>query len=120
MPNIHIGQIPGQIGQMRYGVSTHCTEMGHFDYLCGVEVSDASAIEPPLSTMSIPVQRYAVFQQRDHISTIKDTFAAIWDKWLPASGYRIADAPLFECYDQSFDPQTETGVVEIWVPLKSH
>lgn len=40
----YLGKIPGQIGQMSYGVSTHCTEVGHFDYLCGVEVSDASAI----------------------------------------------------------------------------
>jgi AraC family transcriptional regulator len=116
----YLGKIPGQIGQMSYGVSTHCTEAGHFDYLCGVEVNDASAIAAPFFTIEIPEQYYAVFQHREHISTIKDTYVAIWEKWLPTSGYQIAeDAPLFERYDQRFDPQTETGIVEIWIPLKS-
>lgn len=116
----YLGKIPGQIGQMSYGVSTNCTEQGHFDYLCGVEVSDASAIAPPFSTITLPQQRYAVFEHRDPIATIKDTYAAIWGEWLPASGYQVdADAPLFERYDQRYDPQTGTGVVEIWLPLKS-
>lgn len=115
----YLGTIPGQIGQTSYGVSTHCTEMGHFDYLCGVEISDASAIAPPFSSIAIPTQHYAVFQHCAPISTIKDTYAAIWEKWLPESGYQITDTPMFERYDQRFDPQTGTGVVQIWVPLNS-
>ncbi len=116
----HLGKIPGQIGQMSYGVSTHCTEMGHFDYLCGVEVNDASAIAAPFSTIAIPEQRYAVFEHREAIATIKDTYAAIWEQWLPTSGYNMdANAPLFERYDQRYDPQTGTGVVEIWLPLQA-
>lgn len=115
----YIGKISGQIGQMSYGVSTHCTEMGHFDYLCGVEVSDAAAIVAPFSTITIPAHHYAVFEHRTPISTIKDTYAAIWEKWLPTSGHQIDhEAPLFERYDQRFDPQTGTGLVEIWIPLK--
>jgi hypothetical protein len=43
-------------------------------------------------------QRYAMFRQRSHISTIRSTWNAIWNNWLPESGYEAVDAPDFECY----------------------
>jgi AraC family transcriptional regulator len=31
---------------------------------------------------------------------------AIWDSWLPQSGYEAADAPGLERYDERFNPET--------------
>jgi len=52
-----------------------------------------------------------------HISGIRGTWATIWNKALPESGYQLADAPDFERYDENFDPRTGMGGVEIWIPI---
>jgi AraC family transcriptional regulator len=59
-----------------------------------------------------------VFYHRDHISTIRATFHAIFNTWLPESGHRIAEGPEFEKYGKDFDPQRGTGTVEIWIPVE--
>jgi len=113
----YIGNIPGQIGRMAYGVCCNSDEEGNFDYICGVEVADFSELPPELARLRIPARRYAVFTHRDHISTIRRTVNTIWNKWLPESGYEVADAPDFERYGPEFNPETGTGGVEIWIPL---
>ena len=42
---------------------------------------------------------------------------AIFNDWLPTSGHRPADAPVFERYDDRFDSRTGHGGFEIWVPV---
>ena len=85
---------------------------GNFDYTCGVEVSDFSRVPADWSRVRIPAQEYAVFTHRDHISTIRSTWATIWNKWLPESGREVTDAPNFELYGEDFDSVTGRGLVE--------
>jgi AraC family transcriptional regulator len=59
-----------------------------------------------------------VFTHADHISTIRRTVNTIWNRWLPQSGMKVADAPNFERYDERFDASTGVGGLEIWVPVK--
>ncbi|MGF6812447.1 AraC family transcriptional regulator [Paraburkholderia sp. Clong3] len=113
------GRVPGQVGKVAYGVGYNADELGNFDYMCGVEVSDFSALPPELSRVRIAAQRYAVFAHREHISGIRRTMNTIWNQWLPASGHVPADAPHFERYGEQFDPVTGMGGVEVWLPLKS-
>jgi AraC family transcriptional regulator len=115
----YIGHIPGQVGRVAYGVLCNADDSGNMDYICGVEVSDFSELPPELSRVRIPQQKYAVFLHRDHISTIRRSWHAIWSAWLPNSGYENADAPDFERYTESFDAERGTGGVEIWLPLKA-
>jgi AraC family transcriptional regulator len=115
----HIGNIPGQIGRAAYGVCCNSDDAGTFDYICGVEVADFSALPPEFSHVRISRQRYAVFTHRAHISTIRRTVNTIWNKWLPESPHEAADAPDFERYGEDFDPETGSGGVEIWVPIKA-
>jgi AraC family transcriptional regulator len=114
----YLGNIPGQVGKVAYGVVYNGDDQGNVDYLCGVEVSDYSDVPAELSRVRIPENRYAVFSHRDHISTIRRTFNTIWSKWFPESGHEPADAPFFERYDERFNPATGSGGLEIWVPLK--
>jgi AraC family transcriptional regulator len=114
----YIGNIPGQVGNVAYGVVYNGDDHGNADYLCGVEVTDYSRVQPDLSRVRIPENRYAVFSHGDHISTIRRTFNTIWSKWFPDSGHEPADAPFFERYDKRFDPTTGLGGLEIWIPLK--
>lgn len=116
--NHYFGKVPGQIGNVAYGVCYNADDAGNIDYLCGVEVGDFSALPGELSRLRIPPQRYAVFSHREHVSAIRRTWNTIWNQWLPTSGHVPADAPNFERYDEKFDPVSGMGGLEIWLPLK--
>lgn len=70
-------------------------------------------------TVRLAPQKYAVFEHFDHVSALRRTAYTIWNKWLPQSGHEAAEAPSFERYGAAFDPQTGTGAIEVWLPLKS-
>jgi AraC family transcriptional regulator len=113
-----VADLPGRVGQVAYGVCCNGDDAGNFDYIAGVEVTDFSDLPREFMRVRIPAQKYAVFTHREHISTIRRTINAIWNHWLPASGFQVADAPNFERYDENFDPKTGNGGLEIWVPIK--
>ena len=113
-----VADIPGRVGQVAYGVCCNGDDAGNFDYIAGVEVPDFSDLPREFSRVRIPQQKYAVFTHREHVATIRRTIDAIWNHWLPASGFKMADAPTFERYDDKFDPVTGNGGFEIWVPIK--
>ena len=115
----HIGHIPGQLGRVTYGVLHNHDDAGNMEYMCAVEVSDFGRVPADLSRLRVPEQRYAVFFHAGHISTIRQTWMTIFNKWLPESGYKSAGAPEFERYTESFNPVTGAGGVEIWIPVKS-
>jgi AraC family transcriptional regulator len=111
------GGIPNAVGKVAYGVCCNGDDAGNFDYIAGIEVSDFSDLAREFNRVRIPAQRYAVFTHEDHISAIRRTVNTIWNHWLPSSGFKMADAPTFERYDERFDPATGNGGLEIWVPL---
>jgi AraC family transcriptional regulator len=118
----YIGNVPGQLGHIAYGV-TLFKGGANCDceyYLAGVEVSDFSGLPAELNPLRIPEHKYAVFPHLEHVSRIWNTIDAIGRKWLPTSGYEIAsDAPgFFERYSEEFNPQTGTGSMEVWMPIK--
>ena len=111
-----MAKVPGRVGGIAYGVSYNGDAAGNFDYLCGVEVSDA----PPSSDFScvnLGAQRYAVFTHHGPISAIGATWGAIY-QWLPTSGYKRSRAPDFERYSENFDARSNSGWVEIWIPVE--
>ena len=121
----HFGKVPGQVGLIAYGLCSHL-EMNpfSFDYLAGVEVSGNSKLPEGFSHVDIPALRYAVFPHHDNVSKISQTVDAIWHHWLPSSGYAPiqvnSEVPyMFERYGEGFNPQTESGDIEIWIPLKA-
>jgi AraC family transcriptional regulator len=113
----HIGHVPDQRGTVCYGLCHNYGDNGQFNYLCGVEIARADNLPSGFTLVRLVVQTYAVFTHRNHISTIGKTMRTIWQKWLPSSGYRFAEAPEFERYDDRFDPMTGNGEVEIWLPV---
>lgn len=115
--HLECGDIPNQVGKVAYGVCCNGDDAGNFDYIAGVEVSDFSELPRAFSRVRIPAQKYAVFTHKDHISAIRRTVNTIWNHWLPNSGFKMADAPTFERYDEKFDPATGNGGLEIWVPI---
>ena len=115
----YIGNIQGQVGRATYGVCCNSDGAGNFEYVAGVEVASFADLPGELSRIRISEQkRYAVFSHRDHVSAMKGTVYTIWNKWLPASGYELADAPDFERYGENFDAAAGSGTIEIWLSLR--
>lgn len=114
--------MPGQIGaRIAYGVVIDAGS--GIEYLAGVEVADPSGLPGEFTHVRLPAQRYAVFEHQGHVSKLKDTMTAIFETWLPQSGHEHARtagaAAFFERYGEEFDPQTGTGGIEVWVPVKT-
>jgi len=112
-----IGHITNELPDVSYGVVYHVDASNSFDYLCGVQVSAIADIPDGCVELRLPATSYAVFVHTGHIATIQATFAAIWERGLAEAGVKAADAPVFERYDDRFDPRTGLGGFEIWVPI---
>jgi AraC family transcriptional regulator len=120
---VHLGHVPGQVERVAYGVCCNPVRSPFsFDYVTGVEVSSGAEFLSEFSTIDIPALRYAIFSHDEHISKIRDTIDAIWNKWLPTSGHAPAagapDLPyMLERYGEGYDPQKGMGDVELWIPV---
>ena len=79
----------------------------------------ASPIKSTQAPAAIPEQRYAAFRHNEHISNVRRTWFTIFNKWLPESGYKLAEGPEFELDGQGFNGITGEGGLEIWIPIKS-
>lgn len=113
----YIGKIPGEVGGVTYGVCSNPDDNGQFDYVAGVEVADPAVVPIEFVRLHLAAQHYAVFAHQGHVAGVRATFAAIFNEWMPRSGYRAANAAPFERYDQRFDPKTGMGGFEIWIPV---
>ena len=114
----HVGHIEGQIANVAYGAIHKCDEAGAYDYICGVAVERFPARPEEFTRLRIPPQNYAVFEHREHVSTIASTWKAIWERGLAEAGLQASDGPSFERYDERFDGRTGLGGLEIWIPVK--
>jgi AraC family transcriptional regulator len=114
----YIGRVPAQQGWETFGVCCNPQDDGSFEYIAGVLVNRADELPAGFTQQRLAAHRYAVFLHSGHISSIHETFNAIFQHWLPGSGLQAADAPEFERYSDDFDPMAGTGQVEIWVPLR--
>lgn len=113
----HIGHVPGQVANAAYGVICNSDESGNYDYIAGVEVRAFPKESGEFRRMRIPPQTYAVFEHRDHVSSIAGTWKAIWENGLSDAGLKAADGPAFELYGEQFNGMTGAGGFEIWVPI---
>jgi AraC family transcriptional regulator len=109
--------IPQRRPGIPLGIASSVDADGNFDYICAVEVAAFATMPADCVRVPIPAHRYAIFEHRDHISTIQQTYAAIWDEWLPAHELMSSDAPSIERHQQTFDPRTGDGGVDIWIPI---
>lgn len=115
----HLGNIPGQKGDVAYGVCFILSEGKGIEYMQAVEVSSDNDLPDGFTQKELPERNYAVFVHDDHVSTLRRTLDAI-SKWLPDSGYQKPEGLdfFFERYGEEFNPQTGKGDIEIWIPVK--
>jgi AraC family transcriptional regulator len=119
--NPYLGSIATANPEAAYGVATSMFSGGDsFLMLTGLEVRDVSDLQPELTALRLPAQRYAMFTHRGHISAIRTTIHTMINRWLPESGMELSGNPdLIERYGMEFDPESGMGEVGIWLPVKA-
>lgn len=93
-----------------------------FYYMACCEVSDFVNLSAALSPVILPSHCYAVFKHEGHVAQLKESVYAIFDDWLPASDYQLAQQSAhclhhLEKYSEQFNPESGMGGMEIWVPV---
>ncbi len=83
-----------------------------------VEVSDFQLIPEGMSTMVLEAGKYAVFIHRGTAAAFQNTWALIFDRWLPSSGYTLDSRPHFQLLPQNYSPIDHNAEEEVWVPIK--
>ena len=109
--------IPHRSDGIPIGIVQPAGEDGRFEYICAAEVTRFGRLPEGLVQVELAPRRYAVFEHRAHVSTLFDTYAAIWNEALPGHGWAPADAAVIERHQPTFDPRTGEGGLSIWVPL---
>lgn len=109
--------IPDKLDEIPVGLSQAGDDEGQFQYLSGVEVARFGDIPDGLTKVELEPTTYAIFDHRGHVSTIYETYSAIWNEALPACGRTVADAPIIERHNPTFDPATGEGGLTLWIPL---
>ncbi len=109
--------IPNKREQIPIGVNYGEDDDGQFQYMCGAEVHRFGERPRGLVELEIQPRQYAVFEHRGHVSTIYETYRTIWDEAMPATGRSVADAPVIERHNPTFDPRTGEGGLTLWIPL---
>jgi AraC family transcriptional regulator len=114
----HHAAIAQRLDRIPIGLAFPADDDGQFDYVCAAEVARFTGAPPAgLERVELPARRYAVFEHLAHVSTIFDTYAAIWNDALPERGWTVADAPVVEQHLPTFDPATGEGGLALWIPL---
>lgn len=102
-----------------YGLMDHYDEQtGEFDYVAACEVESNAAAPDDMVRWEVPAQTYAVFTTT--LPQVGAAFDEIYQRWLPASGYRHAASPEFECYGPTFDPANPSAEMEIYIPISKN
>jgi len=113
----HYADIPNKTRGMPIGLCRAADDEGGFEYMCAARVGAAASPNRPLCHVQIAAGRYAVFEHRDHVSTIFDTYTAIWNVALPAASLTAGNGPALEFHHDDFDPATGLGGLTLWIPL---
>lgn len=107
--------IPEKLERIPIGLSQALDDDGEFPYICAAEVSRFGDIPQGLIKVDLPPRTYAVFEHKGHVSRIFETYEAIWNEAL--GDRKVADAPVIERHNPTFDPGTGEGGLTLWIPL---
>lgn len=112
-----MGQIPDRVPGAQFGIVCGATANESLEYMCAVEVRSFDNFPDGMGRLKVPSADYAVFAHAGTAADVAQSWRAIWQDWLPPSGYEAAETPDFERYDDQYDPQTGAGGIEIWFPV---
>jgi AraC family transcriptional regulator len=117
--NPRMKEIEGFVEGNAYGVCSMVPGApDSIDYVAGFEVSGNETLPEGMVSVKVPEQRYAVFEHRGSLEKLPETFHIIHEVWLPKSGYRHANGPELEVYDERFTNFSPDSVLYIYIPVE--
>lgn len=112
MDLVALGNLPGQVSQIGYGLHLEAQDAGTVDYLTAVEIAGFDALPNGMERITLPAWRYTVFEHDGHVNDARTLRVRIVAKRGGEFG-----TPDFERFDERFDPISATGRIELWFPL---
>jgi len=101
--------------RVSYGVMWSGESMSVLHYLAAVSVDKPARVPQGMTLLTLPAGSYASF--RFPLSGLSKGFGEIFGRLLPESSYVQTSGPLFERYDEAFDPTNPDSLVEICLPV---
>ena len=111
------GEIENRTPTIPVGIALESTDEG-IRYVCAAEVTRFGKVPEGCIKVTLAPQTYLVFAHNGHITGLRETYEAIWNEYLPASGRTVAEAPSLDRHNETFDTRTGNGGVTIWIPVK--
>jgi AraC family transcriptional regulator len=103
--------------QVSYGVMHMLPgQPERLNYMAAVSVPSAASVPEGMTAQTLPAGQYAVFEFP--LCDTGSAFGFILGTWLPSSGFLQAEAPLFERYNERFDPDNAGSLVEAYIPIR--
>lgn len=90
---------------------------GSFEYVAGAIVSEVGDVPEGFVVRQMPAYTYAVFAHKGDLTGLKETYAYIYESWLPQSGYKLAAKIDFEYYNEDFKNFAPDSVFYIYLPI---
>lgn len=116
-PRAH--EIP-MVGRCAFGVCFMISDarLDTFEYVAGFKVA-ADAVAPEgMVVVDVPENRYAVFEHRGSMETLRNTYNSIINEWFPRSGLQPTGGYDMEIYDEKFKDFAPDSVFYIYEPVK--
>ena len=115
------GRIDGRSWSVqRYGAAMAAglmTPATVFEKWAAVKVPSGTAPAAGFETLRLGGGPYAVFRHHGPASAWPQTAQRIFEEWLPASAYRLADRDHFEIFGDAYRPLDPAATEDIWVPI---
>lgn len=89
-----------------------------FEKWAALEVSDFSTIPGDMLPLVIPPGLYAIFIHKGTADRAGESYDFIYNKWLPSSGFHLANRPHFARMEPSYKTDSENSEEEIWIPIR--
>ena len=107
------------IDSVAYGVSTPITtDPGKLHYVAGVEVPASFKAPDGFEITQIPSGNYLALEHQGNIFTLATSYGEAYGVVFPASGLEMREGPHLEIYDSSLDPNSDSYVMGISIPVK--
>ena len=118
--NQRLSEIHHAASQNAYGVCIMLPDAptGEFEYIAGLEVSQAEEVPDGMVVREVPFSQYAVFTHLGSLEELSATYEYIYRSWIPQSGYQLTGGPDFEMYNEDFRDFAPDSKFYIYVPIK--
>ena len=118
--NPRVPEIKNIVEGCAYGVCdmVEVAEEGAFEYVAGFEVTRIEDLPKDMIAFVVPQQKYAVFEHRGSLESLRNTYEYIHQVGLSKSGFHHAKGPELEVYDDKFKDFSPDSIFYIYIPIE--